>query len=158
MLEYVGRFVAGLRPRQDHATVITLSGELGAGKTTFAQGIARALGVEKTVTSPTFVIEKVYELTTSGAETSFPASAYRSGQENNFPSRAPYCWTHLIHIDAYRLKEMHELEVLGWHEMVQEPSNLILIEWPEMVAGLIPSDAIRITLSGSGETREINFP
>ena len=53
--------VARMRPG-DRATVVTLSGELGAGKTTFAQGVAAALGVEETVTSPTFVIEKIYQL------------------------------------------------------------------------------------------------
>lgn len=130
MFAHAAQFVAHLAARENSATIIALSGNLGAGKTTFAQGVAKALGVEETVTSPTFVIEKVYELT---------------GQK----------WTHLIHIDAYRLKDAHELEVLGWHEMASEPTNLILIEWPEMVAELIPADAVRVTLSGSGDVREI---
>jgi tRNA threonylcarbamoyladenosine biosynthesis protein TsaE len=128
---YIHEFLAKLVPYTDHAMCITLSGDLGAGKTTFTQGIARALGVEEHVTSPTFVLEKVYEL---------------SGQK----------WTRLIHIDAYRLVNEHELEVLGWHEMAQDPGNLIIIEWPEMVAELIPTDAIRITISGDGDTREVS--
>jgi tRNA threonylcarbamoyladenosine biosynthesis protein TsaE len=131
MYEAARTLVAGLRPQTDTATIITLSGDLGAGKTTFTQGIARALGVEETVTSPTFVLEKVYELTDQK-------------------------WERLIHIDAYRLVSEHELEVLGWHEMAQDPSNLIIIEWPEMVAELIPTDAIRITISGDGDTREVS--
>jgi tRNA threonylcarbamoyladenosine biosynthesis protein TsaE len=129
------RFIASLEPRQDttnDATVVALSGELGAGKTTFAQGIAAALGIEEPVTSPTFVIEKVYEL-----------------QNQTF--------ARLIHIDAYRLKDAHELEVLGWQEIVKDPDNLIIIEWPENVAPLIPSDAIRISFSGSGDSREIVY-
>ena len=129
---YARELVARLSPRSGRATVIALSGDLGAGKTTFAQGVARALGVEETVTSPTFVIEKVYEL---------------EGQK----------WMRLIHIDAYRLKSAHELEVLGWHGMAREPGNLILIEWPEMVAEIMPEDAIRITLTGGDDTREISF-
>ena len=124
-------FVLSLTPHVRAATVVSLSGDLGAGKTTFTQGVARALAVEEVVTSPTFVIEKIYEL---------------SGQK----------WTRLIHIDAYRLKDMHELEVLGWHEIVQEPGNLILIEWPEMVASLIPKTATRITIIGSDDVREIS--
>ena len=111
--------VAQLGPRPKGATVITLSGELGAGKTTFAQGIARALGVEEVVTSPTFVIEKIYQL------------------ENQK-------WQRLIHIDAYRLKGAHELEVLGWDELVADPGNLIVLEWPENVAELIADSTTRI--------------
>lgn len=130
MTDFAQRLTHTFPCNTDAATIITLSGELGAGKTTFVQGIARALGVEENVTSPTFVIEKVYELT---------------GQK----------WKHLIHIDAYRLKSAHELEVLGWHEIAQEPGNLIVIEWPERVAALIPADAIRITFTGSGDIRNI---
>lgn len=131
MLACAAQFIADLSPRKDIATIVALSGDLGAGKTTFAQGIARALGVEEAVTSPTFVLEKIYELT---------------GQK----------WARLIHIDAYRLKSEHELEVLGWKEIARDCGNLILIEWPEMVAELIPADAIRIMISGDGDTREVS--
>ncbi|MBI2030452.1 tRNA (adenosine(37)-N6)-threonylcarbamoyltransferase complex ATPase subunit type 1 TsaE [Candidatus Kaiserbacteria bacterium] len=132
MSAHAARFITDLPPRKDTATIVTLSGDLGAGKTTLTQGIARALGVEETVTSPTFVLEKSYELT---------------GQK----------WSRLIHIDAYRLVSEHELEVLGWREMAQDPANLIVIEWPEMVVELIPADAIRITLSGDGDVRELSI-
>jgi len=117
---------------RDAATVVTLSGELGAGKTTFAQGIARALGVEETVSSPTFVIEKIYQL---------------SGQR----------FEKLIHIDAYRLKNQHELDVLGWKEIITEPKNLIVLEWPERVAEAIPENAIRIRFDIEGDTRIISI-
>lgn len=132
MSAHAARFITDLPPRKDAATIVTLSGDLGAGKTTLTQGVAQALGVEEAVTSPTFVLEKSYELT---------------GQK----------WKHLIHIDAYRLVSEHELEVLGWREMAKDPSNLIIIEWPEMVAELIPMDAIRITLSGDGDVREVSI-
>jgi tRNA threonylcarbamoyladenosine biosynthesis protein TsaE len=126
------RLVGTLVPRADGATILALSGDLGAGKTTFAQGIARALGVSEQVTSPTFVIEKIYVL------------------ENQAFAR-------LIHIDAYRLNDPHELEVLGWKEIVAEPANLILIEWPEKVAGMIPVSAMRISFEGSGDSRKIIY-
>ena len=115
------RFIAELKPQQDIATIITLSGELGAGKTTFAQGVARALGVEETVTSPTFVIEKVYEL-----------------PEGNVGGQTSNRWQRLIHIDAYRLKSSHELEVLGWHEMAAERGNLIIIDEIQRAPALFP--------------------
>lgn len=126
------RFVDTLAPSPNVATVVALSGDLGAGKTTFAQAIARALGVEETVTSPTFVIEKIYEL---------------EGKK----------WQHLIHIDAYRLKDPHELEVLGWNEIIADPSNLILIEWPENIATIMPGDVNSVSLNGAGEAREIIY-
>ncbi len=125
-------FLARLTPRNGAATVVALSGELGAGKTTFVQAIAKVLGVEEVVTSPTFVIEKIYAL---------------EGQK----------FSRLIHIDAYRLNGAHELEVLGWKELLADQGNFILIEWPEKVADAVPADAIRITLSGSGESREISY-
>lgn len=137
MKEEAARFVANLQGREG-ASVVALSGELGAGKTSFAQGIAAALGVGEAVTSPTFVIEKAYDL---------PAG--RQGWKQKF--------SRLIHIDAYRLKDSHELEVLGWNEIVNEPSNLVIIEWPERVAALIPDHAMRISFSGSGDSREIQY-
>lgn len=113
------------------ATVITLSGELGAGKTTFSQGMAQALGVEETVSSPTFVIEKTYQL---------------KGQK----------WSTLIHIDAYRLTGAKDLEVLHWSELVAVPENLILLEWPENVAAAIPDTAIALRFDIDGDGRIIS--
>src|SRR5689334_7666432 len=72
-------FVSSLTPKESGATLVTLTGELGAGKTSFTQGVARALGIEESVTSPTFVLEKVYELADHG-------------------------FKRLVHIDAYRLE------------------------------------------------------
>ncbi len=132
--EYAAAFVKQL-DTQERATLVTLSGELGAGKTTFVQGIARALGVEETVSSPTFVLEKIYAL----------------------PKRdlvGPFLgFKRLVHIDAYRLKGAHELEVLGWQELIADPANLILLEWPERVAEAIPESAIAIAFEIDGEER-----
>ena len=120
------RFVAGLSPRPDGATVITLSGDLGAGKTAFVKGIAKALAVREHVTSPTFVILKIYDL---------QRQAFRR----------------LVHIDAYRLKGAHHLKVLGWDALVRDPGNLICLEWPEQAGDAIPAGALRIFLRYSGE-------
>ena len=126
------RFARELLPRAGAATVVALSGDLGAGKTTFVQQMAREFGVDEQVNSPTFVIEKIYEC-----------------------SQGPY--VRLVHFDAYRLKDMHELDVLGWNEIVADPGNLILLEWPEHVVGAVPKDAIRITLSGADDERTIQY-
>ena len=113
------RFATSLAPGQAGATVVVLSGELGAGKTMFVQEIARTLGIVETMTSPTFVLEKVYAL------------------KNQRFSR-------LIHLDAYRLKGPHELEMLGWRELLKDAGNLIILEWPERVEGAIPPHVIGI--------------
>ena len=133
------RFARALRRASDVATIVTLSGELGAGKTTFTQALAKEFGIEDTVTSPTFVIEKIYNLVSD--KQSFPLQAF----------------TRLVHIDAYRLKGAHDLKVLGWKELVAEPNNLIILEWPEHVAGAVPQDAIQITLKESREGRTIFY-
>lgn len=106
-------FVSTLSPKVGSAFVVGLSGDLGAGKTAFTKCIAKSFGVEETVTSPTFVIEKIYELT-----------------DQKF--------THLIHIDAYRLDLSSELVNLGWQKIISDPNNIILIEWPEKVADIMP--------------------
>ncbi len=120
---------------EERAQVIVLSGDLGAGKTTFAQAVARALGVEEVVTSPTFIIERVYRLGEKGRG-----------------------FARLIHIDAYRLESEHELEGLGWKEVVADSGNLVLIEWGERVLSLIPKGAMRLMFSYVDEdTRTIQY-
>lgn len=111
-LEVAKNFLEKISPK-NVAVVVGLYGNLGAGKTAFTKAVAKNLGVEDTITSPTFVIEKIYELT---------------GQK----------FKHLIHIDAYRLEKEHELVSLGWHDITADPENLIFIEWPERVEGIMP--------------------
>ena len=120
-----GRFVAGVAPAKHGATLVTLSGELGAGKTAFAKAVAKAVGVEETVTSPTFVLEKIYDL---------PAPRSGAGFDR------------LVHIDAYRLESGTDLAPLGFDELMRGPGNLVLLEWPEMVAGALPPTAVKISL------------
>lgn len=123
-------FAKALLSFTERATLVTLSGELGAGKTSFTQGVARALGVTDAVTSPTFVLEKIYLL------------------ENQSFER-------LIHIDAYRLTSGSDLHALGFDELMENPKNLILLEWPEKVGDKLPRPDHRITFTvpmGDGRT------
>src|SRR3989344_4346891 len=118
---------------QDQATVVALQGELGSGKTAFAQEVGKILGVAENMHSPTFVIEKIYQI--------------------DFKH-----FKRLIHIDAYRLEKESELLHLGWEEIIKEPENLVLIEWPENVPGIIPADAKRISFKFIDETtRDIEY-
>lgn len=134
--EEASRFVKTLTPDSEHATLVTLSGELGAGKTTFTQAIAKILGVEDTITSPTFVLEKVYALRES------------FGQG----------FTHFVHIDAYRLKDEQELRAIGFSEVYAKPQNLIFLEWPENVERALPRWRTRISLTVHKDgTRNISY-
>ena len=118
------------------ATVIGLYGDLGAGKTAFTKAVAKELGIRETVSSPTFVLERIYKL----------------------PKKTGHTFTHLIHIDAYRFEDSKELLHLGWEEIISNPHNLIFIEWPEQVASIMPKKHIKIYFKHKGEnTREIEI-
>lgn len=113
--------------------VITLSGDLGAGKTTFAQGLAEALGVKEVANSPTFAIMKVYQF-----------------KNKNITS--------LCHIDAYRLEKPEELINIGFDDYQGHPQVITIIEWPEKVPGAITKNAIKVTIGHLGENvREIEI-
>lgn len=134
-------FLAGLKPGAKaspdgsrQATVVALHGDLGAGKTTFTQGLAWALGVEEVVTSPTFVIEKIYKLNDQAK------------------------FKHLVHIDAYRLEQASELDHLGFSDLLNDPSNLIVLEWPERVKDILPAETVTVNFRFIDEnTREIVY-
>lgn len=102
------------------ATIVGLYGDLGAGKTSFTQGVAKAFGIKDYVTSPTFVLEKIYKLGKG------------------------FAYEHLIHIDCYRLNGAKEMSALGWDELIREPKNIILIEWPERIEDILPKEMIKI--------------
>ncbi len=133
--EIAREFAANLQPRKDAATIVALSGDLGAGKTTFTKAFAAALGLDADdVTSPTFVIEKRFNL------------------------NAHVHFDRLIHIDAYRLEKPEEIERLGWKETLTDPKNLILIEWPENIGGALPENSASVSFKFIDEnTREIVF-
>jgi tRNA threonylcarbamoyladenosine biosynthesis protein TsaE len=127
------RFARSLVPNASRATLVALSGELGAGKTSFVQGVAETLGVTEPITSPTFVLEKVYELPDGAA------------------------FTRLVHIDAYRLEGERSLAPLGFAELAADPGNLILLEWPELVASQLPNADHHLTLTVAGNGRELIY-
>lgn len=111
--------------------VVTLHGDLGVGKTTFVRGLARAWGIREPVTSPTYNLFTLY-----------------SGARN------------LLHLDAYRLASADEMDTLMVEDFLTEPWCLA-IEWPERIAGWIPSGAWRFELdieSGAGHRIRLMAP
>jgi len=96
--------------------LVVLAGDLGTGKTAFAQGFARGLGIEEPVTSPAFILVRTYE------------------------GRLP-----LVHLDVYRLDHMQELVDLGISELLDEGA-VTLVEWGDAVTPALPADFLEVRL------------
>ncbi|MBI3103942.1 tRNA (adenosine(37)-N6)-threonylcarbamoyltransferase complex ATPase subunit type 1 TsaE [Candidatus Daviesbacteria bacterium] len=114
-----------LRPRAQgrvahHGNIVALTGELGAGKTTFVQGFAKGLGIKEKIISPTFVLIRQHKI-----------------PDNNKV---------LFHVDLYRLNNMKDLKQLGLEEIWSDPKNIVLIEWADKIKNLLPKEVIKIYL------------
>lgn len=108
---------------------VALHGDLGVGKTTFVQGLARGFGVREHVTSPTFAIYSIYQ-----------------GESRT-----------LVHLDAYRLENEKQIEALLLDEFLVSPYCLA-VEWPEKIAAWLPANAWRLALSiEKGKRRRIKL-
>jgi tRNA threonylcarbamoyladenosine biosynthesis protein TsaE len=118
----VGEAVAGLLRARD---AVVLTGELGAGKTTFVQGVARGLEVTEQVTSPTFTLVREYQ--------------GRLG---------------IAHVDVYRLSRMQDVVDLGLEE-IGDGQDVLLVEWGDVVQDLLPADRLRVELvTEEGESED----
>lgn len=106
--------------------IFIFEGGMGAGKTTFIKAIAHALGVEETVSSPTFSIVNEY------------LAAEKS----------------IFHFDFYRIKSIREAYDIGYEEYFYS-GNICLIEWPEKIEELLPENYIRIKIESLNETERI---
>ena len=132
--DFAVELARGLRPRAEGATLVTLSGELGVGKTAFTKAVAEAFGVDEVVNSPTFVLEKIYAL----------------------PDGSPF--KRLIHIDAYRLESGAALAPLGFDELMKDSGNLVLLEWPEKVSDALPEPSARFSFAAHDDgVRTISY-
>lgn len=136
---FAREFLAGLTLRTDGATIIGLYGDLGSGKTTFVQQVAKILGISSSVQSPTFVIIKKYPIQNPP---SFPP-LLKGGHRGDF---------FLVHIDAYRLDSGTDLQKLGWDVLASDPANLILIEWADRVADILPHDHLKLRFKFVNDT------
>lgn len=113
--------------------IFALHGELGSGKTTFTQGLAKGLGITKPMTSPTFIIMRTYEVP--------------SGTEKTF-----------YHVDLYRTETAHDREGLGITDLLSDPNNLFVIEWSEKMGDALPKDVQHIYFSyKDDDTHEIEI-
>ena len=118
------------------AHVLALSGDLGAGKTTFTQGFIKALGVKHRVTSPTFVIFRKYHL---GERLKIKDS--RNSLTSNLK---PMTYKAVYHFDLYRIHRAKEVLALDFKKIIGNPENIVLIEWPERIGKLLSKKSMRI--------------
>ncbi|MFP3853700.1 MAG: tRNA (adenosine(37)-N6)-threonylcarbamoyltransferase complex ATPase subunit type 1 TsaE [Anaerolineales bacterium] len=118
----IGVRLGEMLPRR---AIILLAGDLGAGKTTLAQGIARGWGSLDLVTSPTFVLINEYR---------------RADGET------------LYHVDAFRLSGSREAEALGLEELFDQ-SGPVMIEWPERIADILPEEHLKVSMQWAEESR-----
>jgi len=119
------------------ALIIGLEGDLGGGKTTFAQGFAKGLGVKEKILSPTFVILKKFFI---------PKSTYRN--DSGFKT--------FYHIDCYRLQNSKDILDLGFDAIISNPENIIIIEWADKIKKILPKQTIVLEFEFINEkTRKI---
>jgi len=111
-----------------NALVLALSGDLGSGKTTFVQGLAKGFNIKEKIKSPTFLIIKNYKLKTKNHKL-------------------------FIHIDAYRLKKAKDILGLGWREMADDSKSIIVIEWAKHIAKILPKNHIDINFKHISENK-----
>jgi tRNA threonylcarbamoyladenosine biosynthesis protein TsaE len=104
--------------------VVSLAGDLGTGKTVFARGVARALGVTDPIVSPTFTIVREYE------------------------GRVP-----VVHVDVYRIDTFQELHDLGFEEIVRDDA-VTLVEWGDVIDGMLPGDRLDVRLAAGADDDE----
>ena len=97
-------------------SILTLEGELGAGKTTFTKGIGKGLGIKKVINSPTFTIVKVYQ------------------------GKLP-----LYHFDVYRIGDIEEMEEIGYDDYFFG-QGICLIEWADLIEEILPEKLIKVTI------------
>ncbi|WP_315004569.1 tRNA (adenosine(37)-N6)-threonylcarbamoyltransferase complex ATPase subunit type 1 TsaE [uncultured Selenomonas sp.] len=110
-------------------TVICLDGELGVGKTLFVRALARTLGVESDVTSPTFNLMNIYE------------------------AACP-----IVHFDLYRITSEEELEDIGFYEYAEATEGIVLIEWAEKFPDAMPADHLSVRIEVlNDEERQFTF-
>jgi len=104
--------------------ILALTGDLGAGKTTLIKGIAKGLGIEKIITSPTFVLMKIYTIKPKKSKIKI-----------------------LVHIDCYRITSAQEIDDIGALEYFNDANTVVVVEWADKIKKILPKKIININLN-----------
>jgi len=113
------------------ATILALKGDLGGGKTTFLKGVAKGLGIKEKILSPTFIILRKFQI---------PNSKFQR----------------FYHLDCYRTEKPKEILNLGFKEILENPKNIVAIEWADRIEKILPKKVLQINFKFLGKKeREI---
>ncbi len=107
--------------------ILALKGDLGGGKTSFVQGLAKGLGIKEDVLSPTFVIFRKL--------------------------KAPFPFEYFYHFDCYRIKDSKEILDLGFKEIINNPKNIIVVEWAEKIEDILPRETLVLNFEFLGKNK-----
>jgi tRNA threonylcarbamoyladenosine biosynthesis protein TsaE len=120
--------------QEENINVVGLRGNLGSGKTSFVKAVGEILGIKEAIQSPTYVIQKIYEM--------------------DHPR-----FKKLYHLDLYRIEDQKELSIFRFEEIFESKENLVLIEWPERAnQAVYPGDMIYVNFEFIDEnTRNVSF-
>jgi len=110
------------------AFIIGLEGDLGGGKTTFLQGLAKGLGIKEKILSPTFIIMRKFEIQNPKFET-------------NSKTKIPKFQT-FYHLDCYRIQKPKEILDLGFKEIISNSKNIVAIEWADQIRKILPKGSL----------------
>jgi tRNA threonylcarbamoyladenosine biosynthesis protein TsaE len=114
-----------LSKKRKKALILALTGDLGGGKTTFLKGFAKGLGIKEKILSPTFILMKKFKICANSCSNSCK-------------------FVNFYHIDCYRIENPKEILDLGFKEIVNNPKNIVAIEWANKIKKIIPKRAIQI--------------
>lgn len=121
--------------------IIGLIGELGAGKTIFTKGLAAGLGIKKNITSPTFVLMKIYPIS------NIPDCQGLAGRR--------YPISNFVHIDAYRIKTEQDLIAIGAEEYFNRHGTVTVIEWADKIKKILPKKTRFVKIENRGENKRL---
>ncbi len=153
----LARKILSEKTNRESALIIGLTGDLGSGKTTFAQGLAKGLGIKQKIISPTFVILKNFKITKKSKILNPKSQTNPKSKIQTKHRFQNINFQNFIHIDAYRLENSNELVDLSWNEIIKNPRNIILIEWADRVKKILPKNHIKINFKSMDKNkREIS--
>ncbi len=131
------RYITTQQLKNAASNIIALYGDLGSGKTTFVQGLAKGLGIKKRIISPTFIIMRKYKLSIKDKVLSFK---------------------YFYHIDLYRIKGRDDIRGLGLEEILNDSESIVAIEWAEKLGRPLSSNRIDVKFSQLNDLlRKINI-
>ena len=131
--EILAKEVLRTKGSRKRALIIGLEGDLGGGKTTFLQGLAKGLGIKEKILSPTFIILKRFKV-----KNSTPHQKLRFGTGQEFKN--------FYHIDCYRIQKPKEILGIGFKEIISNPQNIVAVEWSDKNKKILPKSSIILKL------------